>query len=443
MTDPGAASGLAETAAPPSSARWGAVQAKALETGLQAALLLVLPRLLGPVDFGRLTLGLTVVGLGSTAISLGAPSAFLRFVPAEPVGRRAGLARSLTLRLLPLRSAQLAIAALLGVLALALVPGRVAPLDAVLVYLALVVEVLVLLGGQVTLAMGRTRRWSFRLAARNGALLLLVPLLVLAGGSRVLLVTLVVASLAAFVCAGWPALGIVAGAERGVSVPAGALRYGAVAGLALLLGQLTYQGPVLATGVLARNGAETGFAALAGSVAVAMMFAVREVFTVSLPELVQVWAREPEAAERALHRVGWRAIAVCSAAALVGVPLLGPALHVVAGPAFAGAKGALLGVLALLPLLPLAVIGWLGAALRLRPGLGLIISGAGAVAFLAAAVVLIPGMGAAGAGAALGVAAAVSAIAGVVVLPRSVTPALLLAGMGGALLVVAIAAAVG
>lgn len=450
MTEPGAAPGIPTATGIPagvraarSSPRWGAVQGKALETTLQAVLLLLLPRMLGPADFGRLTLGLAIVALGSAAISLGAPTAFARFVPAEPAGRRPGLARSLTLQLAPLRAVQLAGAAGLGLLALVLLPGRLPAVDAALVFLALAVDVVALLGAQVALGTGRTRQWSFRLAVRNAALLVLVPVLFHAAGPGALLLALLLSSLVSFASAGWPGLRLVGRAESGVPVPAGALRYGTVSGVALVLGQLTYQGPVLATGLLAGSVVETGFAALAGSLAAALMLAVREVFTVSLPELTELWQRDRAAAERALRRAGGWAVAAGAGAGIIAVPLLEPLLRLVAGPAFAPAGGALLGVLVLLPLLPIPALGWLGASLRLRPGLGLLISAAGAAAFFVAAAVLVPSGGAGGAGAALVLAVAASSVLGRYLLPESISSRLLLAGLAGALLVLGVAAALG
>ena len=81
-----------------------AVQGKGLELVGLLLLVTVLPRVLGPTEYGRLLVALTILTLGSYAISLGAPSAFVRFIPAQPQERRAGLARSMTLRLLRLRA---------------------------------------------------------------------------------------------------------------------------------------------------------------------------------------------------------------------------------------------------------------------------------------------------------------------------------------------------
>jgi O-antigen/teichoic acid export membrane protein len=425
------------------SARWGAVQGKALEIGTQGLLVLLLPRLLGPAGFGRLTVGLAIVTLGSAAISLGAPSAFARFVPAAPAARRAGLARTMTLRLAPIRVVQLAIAAGIGSSLVLLAPERFDALDTTLVVLALAVEVAAILGAQVALGVGRTRLWSFRSAARNAVLLLSVPFLFHLMGTPGVLYGVVLSSLAGLACAGWTSLLLVGRAERGVPIPEGAMRYGAVVGVASILGQLTYRGPVLATSVLARSAVETGFAALAGSVAMAVMFAVRELFTVSLPELVAHWGRDREHAERVLRRLGWWVEAAFIPAALAGVLLLERGLPLVAGRQFTSAVGALVPILMLLPLLPLPILGWQGAALRLRPEMALTIVACEAVTFIVTAVLLVPLWGALGASAALFVAVAASSVLTAWRLPTIVTRLLLLVAGLGTLGVLTLAAILG
>jgi len=413
------------------SARWGAIQGKALEIVTQGLLVLLLPRLLGPAEFGRLTLGLAIVTLGSVAISLGAPSAFARFLPAAPAERRAGLARTMTLRLAPIRVVQLAIAAGIGSSLVLLAPKRFDALDTTLVILALAAEVAAILGAQVALGIGRTRLWSFRSAARNAVLLLSVPFLFHLVGPPGVLYGVVLSCFAGLACAGWTSLLLVRRAERGVPIPEGALRYGAVAGVSAILGQLTYRGPVLATSVLARSAVETGFAALAGSLAMAIMFAVREVFTVSLPELVAHWGRDREHAQRVLRRLGWWVEAAFIPAALAGVLLLERGLPLVAGRQFTPAVGALVPILMLLPLLPLPILGWQGAALRLRPEMGLMITAAEVAVFTVAAVLLVPLWGALGATTALFLAVAASSVLTAWRLPTSVTPLLLsVAGFG-------------
>ncbi len=424
------------------SPRWGAVQGKGLEILTQALLVLLLPRLLGPAEFGRLTLALVIVTLGAVVISLGAPSAFARYIPAAPADRRAGLARTMTLRLVRIRMVQLAAAAGIAALVVLLAPERVRPQDAVLVLLALAAEVAAILGAQVALGTGQTRIWSFRSATRNLGLLLSVPILFGTMGPPGVLYGVLLASLAGLACA-WTGLVLVSRAESGVPIPEGAMRYGAVAGITVILGQLTYRGPVLAAAVLAGSATETGFAALAGSIAMAIMFAAREMFTVSLPELVGHWGRDRAHAERVLRRMGWWVEAAFTSIAIVGTLVLERVVPLVAGPQFTPAVGALVPILMLLPLLALPILGWQGAALRLRPEIVLRIATAEVVAFAAAAVLLVPLWGATGATAALFVALAASSVLTAWRLPTTVTPLLLLAAGLGTLAVLALATARG
>lgn len=422
--------------APP---RWAAVQGKALEIATQVMLVTLLPRFLGPSEFGRLAVALSIVTLASFAISLGAPSAFARFVPAETEGRRAGLARTMTLQLLRVRSAQLAIAGAIGAILVLLAPGRFRALDVALVIVALAVEVVAVLAAQVALGIGRTWVWSFRIAAKNAALLLALPFLFQWLGPVGVLHSLVLSSVAGLVFAWWTVLGLIRRAERGVPVPDGAMRYGIVAGVALLVGQFTYRGPVLAASALAGSAVETGFAALAGSVAMAIMLAAHEVFAVSLPELVEHWGRDRGHAVGVLRRLGWWAEAALVPIAFAGVLVLDRGLPLVAGPQFASAVGAFVPILALLPLLPLPLLGWQGAALQLRPELALASNATGLFAFIASAALLVPTWGASGAGAALLAAAAASSLFTAWKLPACVTPRLLIVGVIGSLGVLTLA----
>ncbi len=251
-----------------------------------------------------------------------------------------------------------------AILTLAL-PERFNPRDTTLVLLALALDVAALLGAQIALGVGRTWIWSFRLAAKNIGLLVFVPLLFHLYGPPGVLVGLLLSSVAGVLVPGWTGFNFVRHAEHGVPIPEGAMRYGIVAGMSTLVGQLTYRGPIVATTILTGSAAETGFAALGAGIGMAIMFGVRELFTVSLPELVQRWGRDQKEAERALGRIGWRAEAALIPAAIAGVLLLGRGVPLVAGRQFTPAIGTLLPIMMLLPILPLPIIGYQGAALRL------------------------------------------------------------------------------
>jgi len=171
------------------------------------------------------------------------------------------------------------------------------------------------------------------------------------------------------------------------------------------------------------------------------MLAVRELFTVSLPEHVEQWGRDREHAACGLRRLGWWTVSVLFAAALLGVMLLDRGLPFVAGERFAAASSAM--VLALLPLLSLPLLAWQAAALHLRPEAALAVLATGLVVFMATAGALTPVWGATGASAGLLAAVAASSALSAWKLPAAVTPRLLLTGVTGACSVLALATMMG
>ena len=420
--------------------RQAAVRGKALELVTQVLLVTLVPRLLGPAEFGRMTIALAIVTIGAVAISLGAPSAFARFVPAEQGTRQAGLARSMTMELLPVRGLQLALA---GVIAATLVYAgpRFDAGDATLIVLALVAEVAAILAAQVALGIGATWIWSFRNSARNLALLVLVPVLAPMFGSAGVLSSVAIGSLAGLLFAASQVVPLVRHAERDVPVPAGAMRFGRVAGLGVLVGQLTFRGPVIAASVLGLSGDEVGYAGLAASIAMAVIFAVRELFTVSLPELVGLWGRSQSEADQRLRHIGERMQWMLAACAVVGIIALDRVLPLVVGDRFAAATPAMVPVIAMLPFLPLSAMAVPSSALRLKPHIPVTIDSIGLVAFVAAALALVPRWGAAGAVAALLVAIVTSGVLTARVLPTVVTARLLATGSLATAGVLAIAVA--
>ena len=57
---------------------------KAAEAVTLVLLATVVPRLLGPADYGRLSVVLTLVAVGSVALTLGGATLLSRYVPAAP-----------------------------------------------------------------------------------------------------------------------------------------------------------------------------------------------------------------------------------------------------------------------------------------------------------------------------------------------------------------------
>jgi phosphoenolpyruvate carboxykinase (ATP) len=74
---------------------WG----KALEVVSLVALATLVPRLLGPVDYGEFTLAVSLVAVGSLSLSLGGPAMVARFIPAVTAPERPRVARALAIRL--------------------------------------------------------------------------------------------------------------------------------------------------------------------------------------------------------------------------------------------------------------------------------------------------------------------------------------------------------
>ena len=84
----------------------------------------VVPRVLGPGDYGRFSVPLTIVTLGSLALTLGGPTVLARFVPAAAPEQRLAVARSLGRRLARGRGLQLAVIAGVAALGSVLVARR-------------------------------------------------------------------------------------------------------------------------------------------------------------------------------------------------------------------------------------------------------------------------------------------------------------------------------
>src|SRR5688572_28407776 len=89
----------------------GSMAGKTAEMVTLVLLATVVPRALGPEDYGRFSVPLTIVTLGSLALTLDGPIDMARFVPAAPERDRLALARSLGLRLARGRATQLAVIA--------------------------------------------------------------------------------------------------------------------------------------------------------------------------------------------------------------------------------------------------------------------------------------------------------------------------------------------
>ena len=453
--DPPAAAGLRRPVV-------AGVVGKAAEAVTLVLLATVVPRLLGPADYGRLSVVLTLVAVGSVALTLGGATLLSRYVPAAPAQGRAALARALTLRLARNRIAPFALlATVAAVLAAA---GRVPPSAAAWVLLALALNVAATLALQADLGLGRAAAWSARYPVQNAVLIAAVVALYATAGVSGAIAGVAVAGGAGLVLALTATASLWRAAPGApVHLPTGAARFGLTAAATGALMQLVQRGGVLAAALLSTD-EETGHAAVAIGVALAATYAVAQVFVVTLPALTarhaaadrghdhagddearreidgagrpgSVRGVSPSAAEPALRRLAGALLAVVLPAALLGVLAVDLVVPVVLGPAYVDAAAAFPPALAAVVLAPLIALTLQAAVLRLRPGATLAAAAAGSVAFAVAAVPAVPAWGAVGAAAAMLAGTAVAAGVGVLAVPGCAGWRLPAASLAGAVAV--------
>lgn len=367
---------------------------KAAELVTLVLLATVVPRVLGPRDYGRFSVPLTIVTLGSLALTLGGPTLLARFVPAAPTDERLGLARAIGLRLATGRAVQLAAIALAAA-GLALVrPSTFPALDTAMVVAALALSVGATLALQVTLGLGRTGAWSARYPLQNTVLIVAVLLLADSAGGTGGLVAILLASAAAAAFAGAVIAPVVRSPAERVAVPAGALRFGALQAAGAALVQVTHRGGVLAVAVLAGSDVETGYAALATGIALGVTYAVLQAFTVSLPHLAEAHAGDPEAA---LRRLAGGLLVVLVPGALAVAVALDRLVPLLFGDGYRAAVDAFEPAVALVVLAPASSLVVQAAALRFRPEVAAATGATSAAAFVLTSVLAVPAWGAAGA----------------------------------------------
>ncbi|MDQ3989315.1 MAG: hypothetical protein M3291_08985 [Actinomycetota bacterium] len=411
---------------------------KAAEAVTLLLLATLVPRVLGPADYGRFAVALTVVAIGSVAMTLGGATLLARYVPAAASDERGALARALSLRLARNRAAQFAVLVVIAVVLVAWDPVRFPPLLTAFVLIALALNVAATLALQADLGMGRTGAWCARYPVQNAVLVAAALVLYQVAGVTGALAAIVVAAAVAF------ALGAVAAAPLlrrrlpPVALPDGALRFGYLQASSGVLVQLAQRGGVIAVALLAGSSLQTGYAALAIGVACAATYAVVQVFTVSLPWLTErhgtggVGAVD---AEPVLRRLAGGLLAVVVPAAAVAVLAIDTAVPIVFGRDYAAAAAAFGPALAMVALAPVNALAVQAAALRLQPEATLYCALAGAAAFSGVAVLAVPAWGASGATCAALAGAAASALLATRILPGAVGSRLAVASLGGATVV--------
>lgn len=423
------------------STLWG----KALELSAQILLVALVPRVLGPADYGVFALVFTVVSVSSLSMALGGPTLMSRFIPAVSPYEREAVARTLLVRLARWRGAFLCSMVICAITLAAVAPSTFPPVIVLLAVAALALDVGATLTFQTALALQRTTTWSFRFGVQNTITLAAA----LAGydiaGLEGAVAGLAVASGTVFAWGSFLVLRPLVRARSGASLPAGALRFGAVHAVGNLFEQVMHRGAVVAVAILAGSRVETGFAALAVGLAMAGAYVIWQLFTAQLPGLVAAARDEPDVslAERSLRHLGALSLGWAFALAAVGVcliPLLAP---VVFGDQFEDAVPAMAIALTMLPLAPLSALSTQTAALRLRPELRARATGAGMSAFAVTAALAVPHWEATGGAVALLAGVAVSVSVSTMMFPQVIDRKLLAAALSGSALLLGLAVVTG
>jgi len=396
------------------------VAGKAAELATLVALAVLVPRVLGPADFGRFSVALTVVTIASVAMMLGGPTLMARYVPAAAPAQRAALARALTARLALGRAAQLLAVAVVAA-ALVVVDPSAFPADlTALVVLALGFSVVATLALQAGLGLGRTGAWSARYALQNAVLVVGVLVLYPLGGVTAAVGAITLSCAAALGLGVLTAGPVLRGRGTAAALPTGAVRFAVLQAAGGALVQVAHRGGVVAVALLAGSTTQTGHVALALGVALAATYAVAQVFTVALPGLVERESEDAGAAEAALRRLAGLALAVLLPAALAAALLFEAAVPAVFGDGYAGAVEAFAPALAMVVLAPVNALALQVAALRVRPEATLHSAVAGALAFALVALLAVPALGATGGAAAALAGAVAAALASIGLLPGAI-----------------------
>lgn len=423
------------------STLWG----KALELSAQILLVALVPRVLGPADYGVFALVFTVVSVSSLSMALGGPALLSRFIQAVSPGERDMVARALFIRLARWRGALLCTIVICAIVLAAVAPSTFSPVIVVWAIAALVFDVGATLAFQAALALQHTTAWSFRFGVQNAITLATA----LAGygiaGVEGAVAGLALASGAVFAWGAFLVGRQLVRTRSGASLPPGVVRFGALQAIGNFFEQLTHRGAVVAVAILAGSSVETGFTALAVGIAMAGTYVIWQLFTVQLPGLVAATRDEPDAsvAEQSLRQLAGVSLAGAFALGVVGVCLVPLVTPIVFGEQFEDAEPAMAIALAALPLAPFTAASTQVGALRLRPGLRACATGAGFAAFAVAAALAVPHWEATGGAMALLAGCSVSVLVSRLMFPEVIDRGLLAAALGGSVLLLGLAAATG
>ncbi|HEY8769784.1 MAG TPA: hypothetical protein VIM03_04530 [Thermoleophilaceae bacterium] len=406
---------------------------KAGELTTQVLLILLLPRVLGPVDYGTFALALSIVTLGSSSLAIGGPTLMSRFVPAAAPTERDAVARALLFRVGRWRVIGMAGAGVAAALLVVVVPDRFPAALTGLIAVALALDITATLAFQIALGMGRTAMWSHRFGVQNALLVTSALAGHALGGAKGAVAGIAVASAVVLVW-GWASVGPRLRAARAdAQLPPGALRFGTHYAISNGLQMLIHRGAIVAVSLLAASSVQTGFAGLAVGVALAGIYVVAQVFAVHLPSLVEGTGDSTigPGPEEALRKLAARSLLVVVPLAVVAVVAIEELVPLAVGDRYSGAEAAIAIALAALPLAPLTALANQVAALRLQAGARLVTAVAGAIAFLLTAALAIPAHQAAGGAAALLAGTATIALASVAAIPGALNARLAIAGLAG------------
>lgn len=401
-----------------------------------AALLVFLPRLLGPSDYGWFAFALAVVTIGSASFSLGGPVLMARFLPAVEPAERAGVALALAARVARFRLVQIVAIVVAGVVFALAAPDRLPASVMAAVVIALAFDAATTLAYQIALGFGHTTAWSLRYPIQNAGMLVAATLLWLVWGPDAAVAGIPVGIAAALVVPVVLMRHRVRTARRG-AVPERAMRFAVLQGLGGLLTQVCHRGPMIVVAVVTGSGRQSGFVALAVGSALAVITAVYQYFTVHLPGLASRVATGDTAVERESGRKAGYATAILTAIALATIPLVDWLLRHVVGKDFAPAADAFTPALAAVPFAAVTAFVVQVSALRLRADLRLSAAAVGAIAFCVVAGSTVPAHADVGAAWAFLAGTAATALVGAALLRDALPLRVILVAVVGSLLVLA------
>ena len=366
------------------------VMGKALEAMTLVLLITLVPRQLGPADYGTFAVALSIVTLGSAASALGGPTWLSRFVPTVAAADRPGLARALAVRSARWRIGVCVAAAALATALAVVRPDRFSATACFLVVLALVFDVAATLVYQVGLALGRVALWSLRYPVQNAVLVSAVLALHAGFGTEGALAGIALSSGCALALGLVVVVPLLRGAARTATIPADAARFALVYGASGLFVQLLHRGGVVVVALLAGSQVEAGFAALSIGVALALTYVVWQAFAVDLPRL-SAGGVTSAPADASIRRLAWLALTVAVPVAAIAAITLDRIVPALAGERYRGVEPSLGPALAIVPLAALTSATTQVSALRLRPLPRLLAAAVGALVFVAASVAFVPG----------------------------------------------------